>query len=89
MIYAFVNGDGIVVQSITGSLDENQLARFLADQRALFGAESFVIVDDDRTVWIGGSYDSDSGVFSPPPTPEPEPIVVDAPIEVIEEILPE
>jgi len=89
MIYAFINADGIVVQSITGSLDENQLARFLADQRALFGAESFVIVDDDRTVWIGGSYDSDSGVFSPPPTPEPEPIVVDAPIEVIEEILPE
>jgi len=81
MIYAFINADGIVVQSITGSLDENQLARFLNDQRALFGAESFVIVDDDRVVWIGGSYDSDSGVFSPPPPPEPE--------AVIEEILPE
>lgn len=89
MIYAFINADGIVVQSITGSLDENQLARFLADQRALFGAESFVIVDDDRVVWIGGSYDADSGVFSPPPSAEPEPIVVDAPIEVIEEIIPE
>jgi hypothetical protein len=89
MIYAFVNADKIVVQSITGSLDENQLARFLEDQRALFGADSFVIVGDDRTVWIGGSYDSDSGVFSPPPSTEPEPIVVDAPIALVEEILPE
>ena len=89
MIYAFINADGIVVQAITGSLDETQLARFLEDQRALFGAESFVIVGDDRVVWIGGSYDSDSGVFSPPPSPEPEPIVVDAPIVLVEEILPE
>lgn len=86
MIYAFINADGIVVQSITGSLDENQLARFLSDQRALFGAESFVIVDDDRTVWIGGSYDASSGTFSPPPSPEPEPVIEeivngDTPIE--------
>ena len=81
MIYAFVNADGVVVQTIIGDLSEAQLARFLADQGALFGATSFVIVDDDRAVWIGGSYDSDSGVFSPPPTPEPE--------AVIEEILPE
>jgi len=89
MIYVFVNEDGLVVNQIVGDLSEAQLARFLADQRALFGATSSVIVDDDRVVWIGGSYDSDSGVFTPPPTPEPEPIAVDAPIEVIEEILPE
>jgi len=81
MIYAFINDEGLVVNQIVGDLSEAQLARFLADQGALFGATSFVIVDDDRAVWIGGSYDSDSGVFSPPPTPEPE--------AVIEEILPE
>jgi hypothetical protein len=84
--YAFTNNLGDVVNLILGNLSEAQLARFLEDQRALFGATSFVIVDDDRTVWIGGSYDSDSGVFSPPPSPEPEPVVeeivnVDSPIE--------
>jgi hypothetical protein len=48
----------------------------------LFGAESIVAVDADTAVWIGGSYDSESGTFTPPPAPEPEP----EPIEEIEEI---
>jgi hypothetical protein len=85
MTYAFINHEGLVVNQIVGDLSEAQLARFLADQRALFGAESFVIVGDDRAVWIGGSYDSDSGVFSPPPSPEPE-IVEGTSEEIIEEI---
>jgi hypothetical protein len=85
MIYAFIDSNGIVVQSITGSLTDNQVAGFLRDYGALFGAISFVIVGDDRAVWIGGSYDSDSGVFSPPPSPEPE-IVEGTSEEIIEEI---
>jgi len=86
MIYAFVNADEVVVQTIIGDLSEAQLARFLADQGALFGATSFVIVDDDRAVWIGGSYDAGSGAFSPPPIAEPELVIeeivnVDATVE--------
>jgi hypothetical protein len=85
--YAFTDQVGVVVNVIVGSLPQPQLSRFLNDQRALFGAESFVIVEDDRPVWIGGTYDPSSGEFLPPPSPEPEPepIVVDAPIEEIVE----
>ena len=74
--YAFISAEGIVVQLIVGTLDESKLGRLLADYRILFGAESVVEVGDETTaVWIGGSYDATSGVFSPPPSPEPEVIV--------------
>ena len=79
--YAFLNADSIVVQATTGDLSDDLLKVFLRDYAILFSATSFVRVDDDRPVWIGGSYDSDSGAFAPPPTPEPE--------VVIEEIVPE
>jgi hypothetical protein len=79
--YAFINDEGVVVNIISGALEESQLAQFLRDYAILFAAVNFVRVEDDAPVWIGGSYDSDSGTFTPPPTPEPEP--------VIEEILPE
>jgi len=77
MRYAFINQDGVVVNVIEGVLSEYETSRLLADYRVLFGATSFVIVAPDVPVWSGGSYDSTSGVFSPPPSrePEPEPIV--------------
>ena len=81
MIYAFISADGVVVNLIVGALSPIEEERFLADYRALFGATSFVVVASEVPVWIGGSYDSDSGTFTPPPTPEPE--------AVIEEMIPE
>lgn len=71
MKYAFVNADGIVVQTIGGWLSEIEQARFLRDYGVLFGAEQIIEVDDATTVWIGGSYTD--GVFTPPPAPEPQP----------------
>jgi hypothetical protein len=71
MRYAFINADGIVVNVISGALTEIEQQRFLADYRALFGAESIVAVDAETSVWIGGSYTD--GVFAPPPVPEPLP----------------
>jgi hypothetical protein len=89
MRYAFIDSNGIVVNLIVGALAPIEQQRLLADYRVLFGAVEIVAVDDGVGVWIGGSYDASSGAFTPPPTPEPEPIVVETPIEVIEEILPE
>jgi hypothetical protein len=88
MKYAFINAEGVVVNIISGALDESQLAQFLRDYAILFGAVNFVGVEDDAPVWIGGSYDSDSGIFTPPPIPEPE-VIVAKTVAVIEEILPE
>jgi hypothetical protein len=79
MRYAFLNVENTVVQVIVGDLDETQQARFVSDYRGPFGAESVVQVDDDRSVWIGGSYDSSSGEFSPPPSSEPQPIIEEIP----------
>ena len=85
--YAFISADGVVVQVISGILSETQLSTFLSDYRALFGAESAIaIADPSVSVWIGGSYNPESGTFAPPPSPEPEQLVEeivndDAPIE--------
>ena len=69
--YAFINADGIVVQVIVGALNAQQQQQFLRDYAALFGATQIVAVDDDTSVWIGGSYTD--GTFTTPPTPtEPE-----------------
>lgn len=85
-VYAFINGEMVVVNVITGSLTEEQLRRFESDYGILFGSTQSVRVASGRPVWIGGSYDPSSGDFSPPPSPEPEPTVEeivndDAPIE--------
>jgi hypothetical protein len=69
--YAFIDANGIVVNVIVGELDATAQARFLADYRALFGAEQIVEVDASTPVWIGGTYTG--GVFAEPPQPEPEP----------------
>jgi hypothetical protein len=89
MKYAFISAEAIVVNVVDGILSDYEASRLLADYVVLFGAKDFVVVASDVSVWIGGSYDSASGTFTPPPTPEPEPIVVDAPIASVEEILPE
>jgi hypothetical protein len=79
--YAFINAEMTVVQLIVGALNDSQLAQFERDYRIIFGAEFCVPVYDEKPIYLGGSYDPDSGVFSPPPSPEPE--------VVIEEIIPE
>lgn len=68
MNYAFINANGIVVNLISGALDENQQAQFLRDYAILFGATQVVAVDENVAVWVGGSYTDDT--FSPPPPPE-------------------
>jgi hypothetical protein len=68
--YAFVNAEMIVVQAIGGELDERQLAQFEHDYGILFGAEFYVPVLEDVTVWIGGRYNPENGAFAPP---EPQP----------------
>jgi hypothetical protein len=76
MRYAFLSENSEVRQIIRGDLSPDQLAALGNDYRVIFHAVSIVeIADDALPVWIGGSYDATSGVFSPPPSPEPEPIV--------------
>ena len=83
--YAFINAEGIVVQLITGALNQSQQAQFLRDYSELFGAVAIVAVEPNTSVWIGGAYTE--GVFAPPPQPEPlpEPETVEGISELIEE----
>lgn len=72
-IYAFINADSVVVQTISGLLNEAQQGQFLRDYGTLFGATAIIEVERDTTVWLGGSYTD--GVFNPPaPVPQPEPL---------------
>ena len=81
MRYVFTNAQGVVVNAIEGILTPDEKDRFLRDYRILFGATSVLEVDSATMIWIGGSYDSTSGEFSPPPSPEPEPEpIVEEPI---------
>ena len=69
MRYAFLNDNGIVVNSILGELNEQQRAAFLNDYFVLFGATQIIEVDDDTVaIYSGGSYTN--GEFQPPPQPE-------------------
>lgn len=80
----FINGQGVVVQAISGPLSSEDLALFLRDYAKIFSAEKVIAVDESTSLWIGGSYDATSGVFSPPPQPEQiveETTNDDAPIE--------
>jgi hypothetical protein len=67
--YAYLNADGIVVQAIAGALDAPAHDALLRDYGILYGAVSCVRVEDDRAIWIGGSYTD--GEFTPQPEPEP------------------
>lgn len=62
----------IVVQVITGKLDEQQQTAFLNDYHTLFGAVAILEVPESVSVWIGGVYDSEQG-YLPPAEPEPAP----------------
>jgi hypothetical protein len=85
MRYAFIGPENEVRQVIAGALYPEQLAQFERDYAVIFGATSVVEIGDDAiSVWIGGTYTPEAG-FTPPPSPEPEPIVADAPIEEIVE----
>ena len=76
--YAFYNENGEVVQTITGSLTDEQLAIFMRDYAILFHAVSYGLVDE--TVSIG---DGSTPAPSAAPTPSPsEGDVVVAPTEV-------
>jgi len=66
--HAFLSADGIVVQVISGAVDGVAHDALLRDYGVLYGAVSCVRVEDDRAIWIGGSYTD--GTFSPPPPPE-------------------
>lgn len=80
MRYAFLNQDGIVVNSIAGELTAQQQAAFLADYSVLFGATQIVAVDDETVaIWSGGKYED--GAFQRPP----ESVIVEGTSEVIEE----
>ena len=69
--HAYLNADGIVVQVISGAVDGVAHDALLRDYGILYGAVSCVRVEDDRAIWIGGSYTD--GAFAPPPEPEPLP----------------
>lgn len=77
----FISANRVVVNVLTGDIDDQTRDSLIAQYRIIYGAEECVMVDDSVPVWIGGTYDPDSGVFSPPPSPEPE--------VVPEEIVPE
>lgn len=72
---AVINQESIVVDLLAGSIDKDQEIGFVSHFAPRHGVVSFVRVDENRPVWIGGSYDATSGEFSPPPSPEPEVIV--------------
>jgi len=73
MKVAFINPDRVVVQVISGELDENMRAAFLRDYSVLFGATNAIeITDDEVRVWIGGTYNDVEGFLPPPPPPVPE-----------------
>ena len=64
MRYAFINAYNIVVQVITGALNQEQQAMFLRDYSVLFGAVGIIEVESETSVWIGGEYTG--GQFLPP-----------------------
>lgn len=67
--HAYINDQGVVVQVISGAVDGAAHDALLADYRVLFGAVRCVRIEDDRPIWIEGSYDEETG-FTPPPQPE-------------------
>lgn len=71
MKHAYLNADGVVVQVIAGGVEGDTHDAFLEVYRALYGAVRCIRIEDDRPVWIGGSYTG--GEFTPPPAPEPLP----------------
>jgi len=71
MRHAYLNAQDVVVQVIAGGVEGETHDAFLDVYRALYGAVRCIRIEDDRPVWIGGSYTD--GVFTAPPEPEPLP----------------
>ena len=69
MKHAYINADGLVVQTIVGALDQAAHDIMLRDYGVLFGAVRCVQVEEGIQIWMGGRYDDDAG-FLPPPEPE-------------------
>ena len=87
MRYVFLSSDSVVVNTIVGVLNDEQLDAILRDYRILFGADRVLTVADDSiAIYSGGRYDEDEGFLLPPPPPEPD-IVDGTSEEIIEEIV--
>ncbi len=73
MRHAYLNAEDVVVQVIAGGVEGETHDAFLEVYAKLFGAVRCIRIEDERPVWIGGSYTG--GEFTPPPAPpvEPEP----------------
>ena len=71
--HVYLNAEDVVVQVISGGVDGVAHDALLRDYGVLFGAVRCIRIEDERPVWIGGSYTD--GEFTPPPAPpvEPEP----------------
>lgn len=65
--YAEINTENIVVNCIVAD------AEFVATQTD----KTYIEYDDTNPAGIGYTYDSDTGLFTPPPAPQPEPIEPD------------
>ena len=82
--YAFIDASGVVVNVISGELNDSQQEQFLNDYQKLFGAVAIIEVSEDVSVWIGGCYDSNNG-FVAPIQPEPVAEIIDQQIVEIQE----
>ena len=69
--HAYLNADDVVIQVISGGLEGEAHDLMLRDYKILFGAVRCVRVDDDRPIFMGGTYTD--GEFLPAPEPEPAP----------------
>jgi len=65
--YAEINSENIVVNCIVAD------AEFVATQTD----KTYVEYTNENPAGIGYAYDPDTGLFTSPPQPEPEPIVPD------------
>lgn len=71
--HVYLNAEDVVVQVISGGVDGAAHDALIRDYGVLFGAVRCIRIEDERPVWIDGSYTD--GEFTPPPAPpvEPEP----------------
>lgn len=69
--HVYLNTEDVVVQVISGGVDGVAHDALLRDYGVLFGAVRCIRIEDERPVWIGGSYTD--GEFTPPPAPPVEP----------------
>jgi hypothetical protein len=71
---AVIDASGTVVNLLKGQIIPEQQSAFVEHFSRQYGPISLCVVEDDRAIWIGGSYTE--GEFTPPPEPEPLPEVI-------------